>query len=335
MICTKASANKMPLTTAFILTTLLICANTSANEFDALIKAKKFAEAERAINAKLAIEPNNVNALVAKTDLILTEGKESRLGEATKIAEQCITAHSSNSQCHEALGNVLGNKALKDGWSAISYAGKIRDSFQKAIELDAKNFSARSSLMQFYLGAPSIVGGGTSKAKDLIVDTIKVSPIAGALLQANFDIKEEKLDRAEAALLAITANSIEGSDDLTNIHKNLLSSLGHNYINAKRYGDCERIFREFSQRFPENIGAPYGMGRSLQEQGKHKEALPHFEKALSLEANAIIYYRLAKSLQALNDKGKAIIAFEKSLILKPELSKKIKTDTEDQLKLLK
>ncbi len=321
------------LTVASIFSSALVAPAANAHEYEALIKAKKYVEVDRAATAKLSVEPNNADALVVKTELILNEGKDSRLDEAAKLAEQCIAAHPKNSECHEALGNVLGTKAMRGGFmSAMGYVGKIRDSFQMAVELDPKNFSARNSLMEFYLQAPGIVGGGTSKAKNFIIETNKVSPAAGALLQASMDLKDEKFDKAEAA--ALTAN-IGGVEALASMQRSVLSNLGHGYVNAKRFSDGERIFHEFSLRYPDNATGFYGMGKALQEQGKMKEAIPHLEKSIVLDASAFAYYRVAKCWQALSEKAKAIAAFEKALSFKPELSKKSKSDAEDQLKLLR
>ncbi|MFA9273909.1 MAG: tetratricopeptide repeat protein [Candidatus Aquirickettsiella gammari] len=304
-----------------------------AHEYDALIKAKKYAEVEKTTSAKLNSEPNNPDALVARTELILIEGKESRLDEAVKLAEQCIAANPKNSECQEALGNTLGTKAMRGGvMSAISYVGKIRDSFKKAIELDPANFSARSSLMQFYLQAPSFVGGGTGKAKDFIVETIKYSPAAGALLQASLDLHEENIERASSVALAVNTSS---SEALAKHQRNVLSNIGHTLINDKKMTEAERIFRELCNRFPDSSLGFYGLGKALQEQGKAKDALPFLEKSLVIDASANALYRIGKAWQTLGDKVKAVAAYEKALGFKPELSKKIKSEVEEQLKALK
>lgn len=311
----------------------LIASLAHAHEFEPLLKAKKYAEAERAVAAKLVSEPNNPDALVAKTDLILIEAKDNRLDEAVKIAEQCINANPKSSDCHEALGNVLGTKAIKGGvMSALGYVGKIKDAFKKAVELNPSNFSARSSLLQFYLQAPGIAGGSTSKAKDLIVDTIKISPAAGALLQANFDLADDNYQRAMTSALAVNTN---GNEELGKIQRGILSNVGHVLINEKKYADADKVFSEVAQRFPDSAIGSFGLGKNLQEQGKHKEAIPHFEKSINIDPTAAAFYRLAKAQQASGEKAKAISNFEKSIGFRPELPKKMRSDAEDQIKNLK
>ncbi|AZP11621.1 tetratricopeptide repeat protein [Undibacterium parvum] len=315
------------------LLSLTLCHAASAHEYSAQLRAKKYAEVEQAVAAKLAVDATNLDALVAKTQLIILEGKESRLDEASKIAETCISAHPQSSDCHQALGNVLGTKAITAGiMSAMSYAGKIRDSFQKAIELDAQNYKARASLLQFYLQAPSFVGGGKGKAQTLIKETNQLNPTAGMLMQANFDLSDEKNAQAEA--LALKANTA-GSDVFLDMQRDVLVSLGHSYVQEKKFADSERVFRDLSLRFPHQAVGSYGMGKSLQEQGKLKEAISYLEKSISIENSAYAYYRIGQCWQASKDNAKAILAYEKALSIKPELRKKIKTDVEEQLKSLK
>ena len=312
---------------------LLMALPTSAHEYSALFKAKKYVEIERAVTVKLATDPNNADALIAKAELIITEGKEERLDEGSKFAEQCIAAHPQRSECFEALGNVLGTKAQIGGIvSAMGYAGKIRDAFIKAVELDPKNYQARSSLLQYYLQAPGFVGGGKGKAQSLVVETNKVSPAAGGLMQATIDLSDEKFSRAEATALAV---SVDGNDVLNDMQRGVLSNLGHAYIKEKKYMDAERLFRELNQRFPESSAGNYGFGKLLQEQGKFKEAVMFLDKAIATEASAYAYFRLGQCQRGLNDKAKAIAAFEKALASRPELRKKQKGEAEEQLKALR
>ncbi|MCH8617757.1 tetratricopeptide repeat protein [Undibacterium sp. TS12] len=312
---------------------LLLTQTAGAHEYDALMKAKKYAEAEKAATAKLSSDANNMDALLVKAELILAEGKTDKLDDAAKYAEQCIAAHPQSSECHEMLGNVLGSKATSGGMlAAMSYAGKIRDAFLKAVELDPKNYSARSSLLQYYLMAPAIAGGGKSKAQNLVIETAKINAAAGSLLQASLDLSDDKFSSAETAALS----AIPGSNEtLGKMQRNTLYGIGAKYVQQKKFSDAERVFGELQQRFPDkNLGA-FGMGRSLQEQGKHKEAIAWYEKAQTLDSSAGVFYRLAQCQQAVNDKNKAISNFEKALSYKPGLSKKLRDDAEDQLKALK
>lgn len=316
-----------------LLVLLLSMHSAHGHEYSALIKAKKYTEVERAINSKLAIDATYADALLAKVDMILIEEKVTRLEEGVKLAEQCIASNPKNSECHEALGNVLGIKAEKGGMMAgISSLGKIRDSFKKALELDSRNFNAASSLVTFYLEVPGLMGGSNSKAKDVIAETHKVNPAVASLLQAKFDLKNENVDKAKSGVWAVNNN---GNTVIAQLQNEIAVEIAQSFIKAKKFVDAEKMFREVIQHFPDSSVAYLGLGRSLQEQGKAKEALPQLEKSLSMEVTGAAFYRLGKTWQALGDKPQAISFFEKALAFTPALGTKTRADAEEQLKLLK
>jgi tetratricopeptide (TPR) repeat protein len=309
---------------------VLLSAQAAANEYSALLKTRKYAEAERIANAKLAQEPANADALVAKSEAIISAG---RLEEAVKLGEQCVAAHPQVSNCHLALGNALGTKAMTAGiMSAIGYAGTIRDSFKKAVELDPHNMEARFSLLQYYMAAPGIVGGGSGKAQALAAQTASVNPDASKLMLARLDASDDKFAKAEAAVLAMPVSS---NDAVADGQRDLMINLGNKYLSDKKYADSERLFREALKRFPDSDGAVYGLARLQQEQGRHREAITGMEQAIAMYSRAAPFYRIGQSQQALGDKAKAVAAFEKALSFTSGMPPKMKADAEEQLKLLR
>jgi len=326
-----------PVRSAALLAAMLALAAAGSaearNEYTPLFKDRKFAEIERLAATRLAADPRNADALVAKAGVILSLRQENRYDEAAQLAEQCIEAHPKHSDCHETLGNVLGTKAMSGGvMAAISYAGKIRDAYRTAIELDPANHSARSSLLQYYLMAPGIVGGGKGKAQDLVAETAKTRPAVAKLLQARIDLQDEKPAAAEAALLAVQAGSDEA---LQALHREMLMATGGAWVQAKKLADAERVYQEVARRFPDSAQGVYGLALVQQERGRPAEAIPLLEKALATEQRGQFYYRLGQCWQALNDKAKAIAAFEKALNFRPAPHKKMRADIEEQLKALR
>lgn len=312
----------------------LLAGVAGANEFTPLMKAEKFADVEHLATTRLAADPRNIDAIIAKGDALLSQGAD-RYDEAVKLAELCVSTHPTRSECQEALGSALGMKAQTAGMMAgMSLAGKIKDAFIKAVELDPKSVSARYSLMQFYVMAPGIAGGSTSKAKALAAETAQFSPEAGKLMQAQLDLADDKSAKAEAATLSVNAGS---NEFLVRTQRNMMSNIGFKYLEEKKYADCDRVFMETQKRFPDHDVGLYGQARLLQEQGKHAAAIALLDKANSVAPvpRSRNYFRLGQSFQATNDKAKAIAAYEKALSLKAGLAKKLQDDAAAQLKTLK
>lgn len=304
-----------------------------ASPYDALLKARSYQEAERAANAALATNPRDPQALAAKIDAILALAPETRIEEAVSLGETCVAAHPGQSACHQGLGNALGAKAVSASMvSAMGYAGKIRDAFRKAVELDPHNVSARFALQQYYLVAPGIVGGGVDKARTLAQDTAKLSAETGQLMLARVALKEEDFAGAERLARAV---SVPAGSKLADERRNTLRNIGITHLSGKRYADSERIFRELQGAYPDSEAGPYWLARVRQEQGKHAEAVPLFEQAAGLYPQAVTYYRLGQSLQASGSKPKALAAYGKALTAMPALPKKLLADANAQIKSLK
>jgi tetratricopeptide (TPR) repeat protein len=309
---------------------LLLSAHAAANEYSLLLKTHKYADAERVANARLAQDAGNADALVALNEVSLAEG---RTDDAVTLGERCIAAQPKVSGCHVAFGNALGIKAVSAGMMAgMRYAGKVREAFKTAVELDPQNMDARFSLMMYYLQAPSIVGGGISKAQDLAAQTALVNPDAGKLMMARLDAAGDKLAKAEAAALAMPVSANEAVADG---QRDLLNNLAYKYLADKKYADSERLYREAYKRFPDSEGAVYGIARVQQEQGKHREAIAGFEQASAMTRRASIWYRIAKSQQALGDNLNAIGSYGKALAFKPALPEKMRADADEQLHALR
>lgn len=305
----------------------------AATEYAPLLRAKKFIEAEKLANATLARDPANADAMLAKVNAILGSSGVLRVDEAVKVGEQCVAARPQAAACHLALGNALGTKAANASMmSAIGYAGTVRDAFKKAIELEPRNIQARFSLLEYYNAAPGIVGGGKDKAQDLAKQTAAVSAPASQLMLAQIDIADGQLAKAESVLLAVQP----GNDDVVaDRQRDLLTALGHNYLQNKKYADSERIFNLVQKRYPDSEAGLYGLGRLQQEQGRYREAIAAFEQALAVTELSSTHYRIAHAALSMGDKARAASEFDKALVAHTALPVKFRSDAQAQLKALR
>lgn len=304
----------------------------AADEYHALLKDRKFAEVEKAATAKLAKDPQDASAMIARTRAILGM-RDGRFDEAAAQAQKCVGKYPDNGVCHVVLGQALGTKAMAGGiTSAIGYAGTIRDAFKRAVELNPRNFEARFALLDYYIMAPFVVGGGTRKAESFARDTAKLNAEAGKLMTVSLYLKEDNLPKAEAGALAIKPGADE---DIQERHEDQLMAIGATYLSEKKYADATRVLAEGQKRYPDSPSIDYVVARVHQEQGKHREALAILDQVVGKTPLPHVHYRMAKSLQAMGDKAKATAAFEKALSFKTGLAKTMRTDAEEQLKTLK
>lgn len=317
---------------AIVLGAMFATQASAADDYKALLRAKKFAEVETAANGKLAQDPANADAMVARTNAILGAGPE-RIEEAVSQAEKCVALHANNGRCHLALGEALGTKAMIKGiMASLGSAGTIRDSLKKAVELNPGDFDARFSLLDFYRMAPFMVGGGKGKADNFAKESGALNPEGGKLMLATLDLGEGNTAKAEAAALAAKPGADE---DLQQKQEELLAAIGASYISDKKFADAERILREAQKRFASSDNVMYMGARLQQEQGRHKEAVAALEQVLLKIPRPHVHYRIGKSWQALGEKAKAVAAYEKAVSAKSGLASSLRSDAQAQLKVLK
>src|SRR5882762_8176293 len=157
-------------------------------------EASDYAKAIQVLQAAAAKDPQNadVQLLLAKSYLELQQHDP-----AIKSAERAVAIDAQNSIYHEWLGRAYGEKADHASWfSAISLAKKTRREFETAVQLDARNFSARQALIEFDCSAPGIVGGGEEKALPQIRQLAEMDAAEGHYAAGN--CRRQKKDFAKA-----------------------------------------------------------------------------------------------------------------------------------------
>lgn len=113
------------------------------------------------------------------------------------FCERATKLEPDKSLYHLWLGRIYGEKADRAGFlSAAGLAKKVRNSFERAVELDPKSWEARTDLAEFYLEAPSMVGGGQDKARAQGDALLRINPAMAHWVFARIASKNK--DRTEA-----------------------------------------------------------------------------------------------------------------------------------------
>jgi tetratricopeptide (TPR) repeat protein len=103
-----------------------------------------------------------------------------------------------NSDNQVWLGRAYGYKASHASpFSALSLAIKVRKAFERAVELDPENINAMSDLGEFYVEAPSLIGGGLDKAQALAAKMQIHFPAQAHRLLALIAEKKKEISVAE------------------------------------------------------------------------------------------------------------------------------------------
>ncbi len=150
--------------TFFLLPVLLLALpSAAANSAKDLLSAGRVDEAISALNGRVSSSPSDAESfnLLCRAYYALEDWDR-----AESACKKAVSLDPNTSRYHRWLGRVYGEKANRANFlSAAGLAGKVRDEFQRAVDLDQADTNARIDLAEYFLEAPGIVGGGPDKAR--------------------------------------------------------------------------------------------------------------------------------------------------------------------------
>ena len=172
----------------------LACAAAQAADGAAQFRAGDYAGARATFEAQLSANPQDAQA-------------EYYLGRIALNGEQATAALAHlRSAAQLAPGNAeyqrwLGEALVKyvdevNVFRKPTVARQLRDAFARAVELDPDMLDAREALMEFYLRAPSFIGGGIDKAKLQAQEIARRDAARGHKAGGDLAAAEDRFDAA-------------------------------------------------------------------------------------------------------------------------------------------
>jgi tetratricopeptide (TPR) repeat protein len=142
-------------------------------------EAGRYADATTTLESVVAAEPENASAYywLGRTRIELHE-----YARAVDALKRACELKPQDSEYHRWLGRAYGEVADRE--RSFSLARRVREQFEEAVRLAPSNIAARRDLMQFYLEAPWILGGGEDKAWSQAAAIAAIDPVAGHLARA-------------------------------------------------------------------------------------------------------------------------------------------------------
>lgn len=181
----------------------------------ALYREGRPMEAQHAFEALALSDPANASVQFYLGRLALQRNDPA---QAVSYLEKAASLSPDDSRIRLKLGDAYGLSAQKAGlFSKLSWAGKCLKAYEKAIALDPRNLDARWSLMEFFLQAPPIAGGGADKALIQAREIGKSDAARGRLALAAVHLAGKKPDAAFGAFEEVLATEPDNYEALFQI----------------------------------------------------------------------------------------------------------------------
>jgi tetratricopeptide (TPR) repeat protein len=136
-----------------------------ATQANTLLQQGRVDEAVTSLHNVLAAQPGDAEAHQL---LCRVYYAQNMADNAIRECELAVSSAPSSSDNQMWLGRAYGFKASHaNPIAALNLAVKVRNAFEHAVQLDPENIHAMSDLGEFYVAAPSLIGGGLDKAHAL------------------------------------------------------------------------------------------------------------------------------------------------------------------------
>lgn len=228
----------------------------------ALYESGDMAGARSAFNAALKEDPKNARAAFMLGRSHYAEGAAK---QAVKWFEKAIKLDPEQSQYHQYFGEALG-ESLGDAnmLTRMRKAGRVRKSFERAIELDPGNLQARRGLIIYYLRAPGIAGGGRDKAEAGARELTRLDAQMGRRAWVDIYVQYQEF---ASALREIDVILQDNPDDAR-----AMLTRGVLLTEQAEYGAAADHFQAWLERDPEQMSAAYQLGRVSSISGQNLES---------------------------------------------------------------
>lgn len=243
---------------ALCLFPLISFAQTSLEKAKSFYETKKYTEAEKVL---ISIPEKNTDYAAARYYLGRVAFDKKEYDAASDYFEEATKVNSKESEYYQWLGDTYGSIAQNANvFKQGLLAPKMKNAWEKAIALDAKNINARNSLIQFYLQAPGFMGGSIDKARETAKQIITIKPAEGHRQMGNVLAYEKKNTEAEKEYL-----------EMVKADPTYVAGLANFYVKQKKYNEAFNLFEEALKKNPDDFVSIYQIGRTAAISGQKLE----------------------------------------------------------------
>ena len=240
-----------------------------------------------------------------------------RIEEAIPLLELAVALDGKRYEHHMWLGHAYSRQIARVNFmKKAGLARKAGSEYNTAVALAPTSTDAAEARLEFFLNAPSMVGGGLDKAKAEAARIATLSKFRGGFAAARVADHQKDLVGAEREYRALVAQYPDSSSPV--------ATLATFLQNNNRYDDAFAVVDQRLARVPDDTVGLYQLGRIAALSGQRlpagEAALRRFLAMLAVKdtlSRASGHYRLGMIRERMGDTTAARAEYRKATELNP------------------
>ena len=239
-----------------------------------------------------------------------------KVDEAVGAFERAVAFEPSSSLYHLWLGHAYSRQLSSAGFLRKPFIGRRSgEAYNMAVKLDPKSVDAAEGRLEFFLGAPGIVGGGIDRARAEAARIATLDAYRGRMAEARIAEHEKEGPKPEQLYRSLIAEYPDRSGPV--------DALVTMLQNSKRFDEAFKIVDDRLTRLPEEPSGLYNLGRLSAVSGQHlargEAALRRFLALPGADpvSRSHAHYRLGMIKEKMGDAPAAATEYRAAIALYP------------------
>ena len=246
-----------------------------------LITERKYEAVRAQLQEQITNAPDNDAAMHCLGRLLLEQDES---GGAVEWFEKAEAINGTSAQHHLWLGMALRAEGGRAGMlRAPGIARHMKAELEQALALHPTLVDARYALLQYYVQAPSMMGGSIPKAREQAAEMLKVNPMRAHI--GTGLVAEQAKDYAAAEKEFLEAISVRPDSDVT------YGAAGAYYRRRERWADAIGMSENQLKTMPPGAtparasNAHYFLGLAHEKSGHVDKAKTEYQAAIAANPN--------------------------------------------------
>lgn len=213
--------------------------------------------------------------------------------KAIKHGKNAVKINDKVAEYHLLLAQSFGTKAMNSNiFTQARISSKIRKEYEKTVQLDPTETQGRIGLINYYIQAPSFMGGDIEKALEHTKILITQDEFSGRIALANIYQAQDKTD---SALVQYEQLEIQYGDSPD--HYRFYNSYGYLLLREKKFDNAIDKFKKQVELAPRQSNPYDSLGDAYKANGNIREAIDSYRRALEIGPTIEITVKKLKELE--------------------------------------